>query len=164
MKSNIVDEARSETGSPSDNSRRQFCQAAALGALALFLQSCGGGSSTSPSGTSSLTVLSGTPGTGSITLPIGSGSPLATVGGMALVQAGGSSVLVARTGQDSFAAVTAICTHQGCQITDYSGSVYVCPCHGSQFSTSGQVLTGPASVALQSFTTQFSNGTLTITG
>ncbi len=148
-----------------DTGRRQFCQVAAIGAVSLLIQSCGGSSPAGPSGSVTvLPVLIGTAGTSSITVNVDSSSPLANVGGMALVQAANGSVLVARTGQTTFAAVSATCTHQACQITNFSGSSYVCPCHGSQFSTSGQVLSGPAPSSLRAFTTQFVSNVLTISG
>jgi len=39
------------------------------------------------------------------------------------------------------------CTHRGCQ-PDPVGDRLVCPCHGSEFDTSGAVLSGPAETAL----------------
>jgi hypothetical protein len=43
------------------------------------------------------------------------------------------SFLVARTGTDTFTALTAICTHQQCTVTGFADNRYVCPCHGSQY-------------------------------
>jgi cytochrome b6-f complex iron-sulfur subunit len=60
-------------------------------------------------------------------------------------------------------ALTAVCTHEQCTVTGFQNSQYVCPCHGSQYSTSGAVTMGPATRALQQFSTQFSTPTLTIT-
>jgi cytochrome b6-f complex iron-sulfur subunit len=93
---------------------------------------------------------------------IDAASPLAAVGGAALVQSALGSVLVAHTAQDTFVAVTSRCTHEACTITRFASATYICPCHGSQFSTSGRVLAGPATGQLASFQTQFSNGQLTI--
>jgi cytochrome b6-f complex iron-sulfur subunit len=39
---------------------------------------------------------------------------------------------------------------------------FVCPSHGSQFDSSGRVVTGPAGNALQQYATQFSGNVLTI--
>jgi cytochrome b6-f complex iron-sulfur subunit len=100
---------------------------------------------------------------GTITLNIDASSPLASVGSAALVNPSSSRVLVARTGQTSFTALTAVCTHEGCTVSNYQNQVFECPCHGSQFSTSGSVVKGPASSPLRSFATAFNNNVLTIT-
>jgi Rieske Fe-S protein len=155
--------------------RREFCgsagRALSVGALggsvASLLQACGGGAS-SPTGTSgsfggsALPSISGTAASGAVTVPV-AGSPLATVGGSALVRTSSGTFLVARTAQDAFTALTAICTHEDCTITDVSGQTYVCPCHGSRFSQTGQVQNGPATRALRSFATRFAGDVLTIT-
>ena len=88
---------------------------------------------------------------------------LANVGGAARVESTAGSFLVTRTGQDTFTVVTAICTHETCTITGLSGATYVCSCHGSRFSSGGQVLAGPATGSLRTFVTSFSGGTLSIT-
>jgi cytochrome b6-f complex iron-sulfur subunit len=129
-------------------------------ALATLLESCGKNPMDSSGGNISRIKASLVNGT--ITLTIDANSPLAAVGSAALVQASNSSLLVARTGQDTFAAVTAICTHQACTITGYNNQIYTCPCHGSQFNTSGRVVRGPATSALRTFQTQFANNQLII--
>jgi len=39
---------------------------------------------------------------------------------------------------------------------------FVCPCHGSEFNTSGARVSGPAPRALRQFTTSFASNVLTI--
>ena len=90
------------------------------------------------------------------------GGPLATSGGMALVSSTAGQFLVTRTGASTFVALTAQCTHEACVVSLGTGSSFVCPCHGSEFDTSGHVLVGPASTPLQQFQTQFANNVLTI--
>ncbi len=149
--------------------RREFCanvcQGAALvalgGALTAILQGCSADDSLSSS--ANLPRIQATAVSGVITLAIDASSPLATVGNAAQVQYGSGTLLVARTAQDTFAAVTAICTHQACTITGYSNQIYTCPCHGSQFNTNGQVRKGPATSPLRNYQTQFANDQLTIT-
>ena len=130
--------------------RREFCTDAyriltvvtSGGLVSALLTDCGGGSSpTSPGGgsTSPLPLVTGSLANGVVTVLIDASSPLALSGGMALVQASGSALLVARTGPDSFTALSAICTHQTCTITDSANQLFVCPCHGSEFDTNGQV-------------------------
>jgi nitrite reductase/ring-hydroxylating ferredoxin subunit len=49
-----------------------------------------------------------------------------------------------RRGNDgTWSAVLASCTHRGCQ-PEPAGDRLACPCHGSEFSFEGEVLTGPA--------------------
>ncbi|HYM21694.1 MAG TPA: Rieske (2Fe-2S) protein [Vicinamibacterales bacterium] len=150
-------------------SRRVFCaragQAISLASLASLLpalQGCGG-SSTGPSDMPQLSTIIASIVGSTVTLTIDAASPLNAVGGAALVQASGQSFLVAQTSAGSFTALTAICTHEGCTVTGFQNSQYVCPCHGSTYSTSGQVLQGPAPQSLRSFATRFANTVLTIT-
>lgn len=50
--------------------------------------------------------------------------------------------------EHGFSALSLVCTHLGCTVkNDKQG--FVCPCHGSQFDTDGQVLHGPASKSLR---------------
>jgi Rieske Fe-S protein len=150
-------------------SRREFCQqacqAASLAALGLVIPGCGGsGSPTSPSGTGApaLPTASSTIAGGTFTLTIDGSSPLNTVGTAVLVNASGRAFLVARTGQDAFVGLTATCTHEACTITGFQNQQYVCPCHGSRYTTAGGVVSGPAPRSLATFVTAFSNGILTV--
>ena len=150
-------------------SRREFCvnacHAASLvalgGVLSTILSGCAATDPLSSSG--NLSKIQATAVNGTITLAIDTNSPLATVGNAAQVQYGNGTLLVARTAQDTFAAVTAICTHQGCAITGYDSQVYTCPCHGSQFDANGLVKKGPANSPLRQYQTGFANNQLTIT-
>ena len=59
--------------------------------------------------------------------------------------------------------VTAVCTHEACAVTgDRAATRYVCPCHGSQYTTSGAVVQGPAVSPLREFPTIFANNVVTI--
>jgi cytochrome b6-f complex iron-sulfur subunit len=153
-----------ETGLPT---RRDFCrhacQAMSLAGFGALLQACGGGGSpTAPSNVPQLTVINATVTSGTITINIDGSSPLANVGGAALVQAGGQSYLVGRTAQDTAIALTSVCTHEGCTVSGFQNNNYVCPCHGSEYNTSGGVVKGPATSALRRFNTTLSNNVLTI--
>lgn len=146
-------------------SRRDFCAHAcqALSALAvgIALEGCGGGGSPAgPSGISSLPMLAGTVNGNSVQVSVDS---LASVGSAALVQATGATLLIARTAADAFNAFGAGCTHQACTITGFAAPNFACPCHGSLFSTNGDVVQGPATRALTKLSTSLAGNTLTIT-
>ena len=147
-------------------SRRQFCvhacQTASLVVAGGFLQACAG-NPTSPSNATNLPTINAAAASGMLSLTIDAASPLTAVGGAALVQSAAGNVLVSHTAQDTFAAVTAVCTHEACTVTGISGSTFVCPCHGSQFSATGGVVKGPAASPLRSFSTRVSGNVLTIT-
>lgn len=149
-------------------SRRDFCrhacQLASFAGAASLLASCGAGPGSSIDIGGSLPVINGTRANGVTTVNIDSNSPLNTVGGMAFVQASGAAFLVARTSQDACTALTTICTHQTCTISNVSGNVYTCPCHGSQFDPSGRVVRGPAAAPLHVFQSALLNNVLTING
>ena len=147
--------------------RREFCgsvcQAVSLVTLGSLAQDCGG-SPTAPSVRSvpGLASLTATIVNGVVTLAIDPGSPLQVVGAAALVNSDAGTFLVRRSAQNTFTAMTGICTHEACTITGFDGSRFVCPCHGSEFNTSGGVAVGPASSPLRQFTAQFANSVLTI--
>ena len=149
----------------SGSTRREFCaracQAASLLTLGAAFQACGG-SSTSPSSAPALPSVSGTLASRTLTIAVDAASPLAAVGGAATVTVSTGTYLVARTAQSTFTTVTAVCTHEGCAVTGFANSRYVCPCHGSEFSTSGAVVQGPASSPLRQFPTTFADNVVTI--
>ena len=90
------------------------------------------------------------------------GSALASEGGAALVESMAGVFLLARTGTSTFTAVEASARHEGCTVTDADGDTYVCPCHGSRYTRSGQVVQGPATASLRSYATTFADGVVTI--
>jgi Rieske Fe-S protein len=98
-----------------------------------------------------------------VSVNVDGASPLASAGGAAIVQTSIGSFLISRTGASGFTVLTATCTHEGCAITGFSNSQFVCPCHGSRFTTSGTVANGPATRSLQQFASQFANNVLTFT-
>jgi Rieske Fe-S protein len=58
-------------------------------------------------------------------------------------------VVVTQPKSGEFKCFTAICSHQGCIVSDVSDGTINCDCHGSQYSIEdGSVVTGPATFAL----------------
>jgi glycine/D-amino acid oxidase-like deaminating enzyme/nitrite reductase/ring-hydroxylating ferredoxin subunit len=62
----------------------------------------------------------------------------------------GSDTAVCRDDDGQLHAVSAVCTHLGCNVAWNRGEKsWDCPCHGSRFSMDGEVLHGPASSPLE---------------
>jgi Rieske Fe-S protein len=58
-------------------------------------------------------------------------------------------VVVTPPASGEFKCFTAVCSHQGCIVSDVSDGTINCACHGSQFSIEdGSVVTGPATFPL----------------
>src|SRR5436853_6598452 len=100
-----------------DINRRTFCIQACQGASCLALgalaAACGGGGS-GPSNVPQLTTVNGTVAGSTVQVQIDGSSPLAAVAGAGFVLRSGVAFLVACTAQDSFSAVTTVCTHDTC--------------------------------------------------
>jgi nitrite reductase/ring-hydroxylating ferredoxin subunit len=65
-------------------------------------------------------------------------------------------VILTRTGAQTFAAVSSVCTHSGTRVEPYSSAAggLFCPNHGSLFSPQGVVLRGPAGFDLTGYPTR----------
>jgi nitrite reductase/ring-hydroxylating ferredoxin subunit len=81
-------------------------------------------------------------------VPAAGGEPLAAtadvpVGGGLVLPA--QAVVVTQPVAGTFKAFSAICTHQGCTVSEVAGGTINCPCHGSKFAVAdGAVAGGPA--------------------
>lgn len=117
-----------------------------------------------PQGSQVLQSVNGTLSGGNVTVNIDSSSPLSKTGSAATVNYQGGVILVDHPSANVYNALSSICTHQSCQITGYDSgsSQFICPCHGSQFSATGQVTQGPANRALTKYSTQVSGNQLII--
>jgi glycine/D-amino acid oxidase-like deaminating enzyme/nitrite reductase/ring-hydroxylating ferredoxin subunit len=63
----------------------------------------------------------------------------------AIVHSRGTKVAGYRDETGALRAVSARCTHQGCQVTfNEAEHTWDCPCHGSRFRTDGSMIEGPA--------------------
>lgn len=83
-------------------------------------------------------------------LPV-SHAPVADIptGAGRILKLNGEKLAVYRDVDGAVHAVSAICTHQGCQVAfNPLERSWDCPCHGSRFGIDGQVLDGPATKPL----------------
>ncbi|RPI18653.1 MAG: ubiquinol-cytochrome c reductase iron-sulfur subunit [Ignavibacteriae bacterium] len=87
---------------------------------------------------------------------------LANINGSVLLD--DDNILI-RTSETQFTAVNLICTHKGCTV-ELSGGKFICPCHGSEYTISGQVTEGPAKKDLKVYETTYDadKGTVTVKG
>ncbi len=157
---------------PTDTSRRNFLKTATLGSLALVgstsllstLAGCGEDNPTSPRTGERVEV----------NLNENGFEALREVGGILRRNFGsnrnrGKDVIIRRTAQTEFRAVSVVCPHAQCDIGTPNQNSVTCPCHQSMFSMQagnfGARLSGPAPRGLDSFETAFNAETqiLTIT-
>ncbi|MGA4508567.1 Rieske (2Fe-2S) protein [Propionibacteriaceae bacterium G1746] len=76
----------------------------------------------------------------------------------------GKGFVVAQPTAGEFKAFDAICTHQGCEVSNIDGADIVCGCHGSRFKVAdGSVVTGPAPTGLAAAKVTRDGDTLTVT-
>lgn len=73
-----------------------------------------------------------------------------------------SGFYVIRGNDNSVKALSAICTHAGCEVMPDNQSGFACPCHGSLFDGEGTVLKGPARAPLTTLPSRVENGEVLI--
>lgn len=80
------------------------------------------------------------------------------VGSAVKVDRDGVQAVVGRPDEDTVAAFSPVCPHQGCMVAP-RGEQYVCPCHSSQFDLrTGAVLAGPAETGLEPYPARVVDG------
>ncbi len=137
--------------------RKEFFSKAFVGGSLLFLAPAVITSCAKASDPAS--VLTNNSGPISIDLNSNSFSTLKSVGGYAY----SGNIIIIRTSQTNYTALSKICTHQGCTVGyNSSANKLACPCHGAAFSTGGSVLQGPASKPLTSYNVTVNGTSLTI--
>lgn len=120
----------------------------------------GNGQTPPPSGDDAITISDGG-NTITIDLSESSVSELNEQGGWLLV--GDANTLVVNVDGETIRAFTSVCTHQGCSTNwVFSDSFFECTCHGSRFTTAGQVARGPANSDLEEFSVARNGDLITI--
>jgi Rieske Fe-S protein len=132
--------------------RRTFLSAVSLAAVVAVLEACG-----IPTDPNAVTGGTG----GSFTVKVADFPALASTGGVARVDSGGSPTALVRTGTSTFAAFSMVCTHQGTTINITSVG-FTCPNHGARFGKDGVWQGGQVTTNLRSFTTTFDAATGTV--
>ena len=102
-----------------------------------------------------------------VTVKVASLPELATVGQLVKIPVKSGLIAVKRTGATSFAAISTVCTHQGCEININSGA-FICPCHDARFDSDGHVTAQPirtsgSATNLATYPTKYDAATDTLT-
>lgn len=71
------------------------------------------------------------------------------------------AVILVRTETHAYRAISAVCTHQSCEVRFQNGGIR-CPCHGSSFTLSGEVTRGPAKKPLPVYNVTVAKGVIEI--
>jgi cytochrome b6-f complex iron-sulfur subunit len=85
-------------------------------------------------------------------------------GAFVVVRKGGklsAPVYLCKHADGTFSALVMKCTHKGCEVRP-AGDLLICPCHGSEFTNKGVVLSPPALENLLSFRTSVDAVSVTI--
>jgi Rieske Fe-S protein len=134
------------------NRRAFLAKSAAAAAAAAIASGCGNGVFGPPLPAHD---AGGAP-SGQVTIRVGQFPGLASVGTLVQIDL---ERAVKRIDASTFFGLSMICTHQGCDAGVTAANIVECPCHGSRFTSNGDVINGPALTPLQRLTTSYNTQT-----
>jgi cytochrome b6-f complex iron-sulfur subunit len=156
--------------------RRQVLLGASVGGVALVAAACGGSSKSAapisaatqdpssaadsssaaaPSAPATSAASSSAAATGFVAL-----SKIPSDSSVSVKDPTGRILLMTQSG-GTVTALDSTCTHQGCTVAP-DKSILKCPCHGSEFSLTGAVKQGPATVALHTVAVKVTGGQVSL--
>ena len=118
------------------------------------------------SGCSSPTEPNNSDETITVDLSLSENSALLVVGGALALGSNvidSKGILLYRQSDTNVLAFSRNCTHNSCTIDSFQNGTSTCPCHGSQFNTSGNVVVGPAVNPLTQYSAAIADNIVTIT-
>ncbi len=122
--------------------RKEFLSAVGLGAAVLACQYCLGGCSIQEVPTAPTNV--------DLTLNLNDAAYTSLKSNGGYVYSNG--LIIAKTVNGTYVALSSVCTHAGGTVVyDPANNIFHCPSHGSNFTTSGSVINGPASTPLAAY-------------
>jgi len=152
--------------------RRTVLQASGLIAVGGVVAACGGSSGSASASSSAAPAASSAAPIASSAAPAssaaaGSGAVAAVsdipVGGGIILE--DPAIVLTQPTAGDVKAFTAICTHEGCLVSQVVDNEIICPCHGSKYSgTDGSVIQGPATQALTAAGVSVDGGQVVING
>ena len=141
--------------------RKDFIEQVGLSSAAILIFGCMQGCSKSDNTSSNNNSNNNTPVDFSIDISKSPYDTLKTIGGFYVEPI--NNIIVVKTTSNEIIAVSAICTHQQASITYQAiNNRFYCAAHGSTFTTSGTVTTGPASTALKKYQTSLTGTILRV--
>ncbi len=141
------------------STRRKFVVTSGAAAAAA-VTGCGGGGS--PAGPTPAPTPAPTPPANEVRLALPSVGQTVPASGIVLRDP--IPLAVTRVAPGQVVAVTRVCTHEGCTVDlpQQSLGTLDCPCHGSRYLVTGEVINGPAPRNLFSFSTRIEGGEVVI--
>ena len=135
--------------------RKEFFARVGFGAAAVLIPACIGGLASS---CEKEDTPKAAPTNVNFTVDVSSG-PLSVNGGFLSL----NGIIVARTNDGAYLAVSSSCTHQGTNVNYFAAeNDFVCPNHDAKFSGTGAVIQGPANRPLTKYNTTLTGNSLRV--